>query len=85
MIDDSSLALEVQVMMFERRGYEVRGCTDLEEMREAASNFTPDVVVTDVGLADAKRLGPTFPSCCSPAKKTTHSRRLSRSSGPTPG
>jgi CheY-like chemotaxis protein len=52
MIDDSSLALEVQVMMFERRGYEVCGCLDLTEMKDAAA-FAPDVVVTDVGLADA--------------------------------
>lgn len=52
MIDDSDLALEVQVMMFERRGYMVRGCHDLEEMRQAV-DFAPNVVVTDVGLADA--------------------------------
>ena len=53
MIDDSELALEVQVMMLERRGFEVRGCCDLEEMRAAAAEFRPDAVVTDVGLADA--------------------------------
>lgn len=53
MIDDSSLALEVQIMMLERRGYVVRGCLDMAEMRAAAADFAPDVVVTDVGLADA--------------------------------
>jgi DNA-binding response OmpR family regulator len=53
MIDDSELALEVQVMMLERKGFEVRGCLDLAAMREAAASFLPDAVVTDVGLADA--------------------------------
>lgn len=57
MIDDSSLALEVQVMMFERRGYTVTGCTDMVGMRAAAAELNdaqkpPDIVVTDVGLAD---------------------------------
>jgi DNA-binding response OmpR family regulator len=52
-IDDSPLALEVQVMMLERRGYTVCGCLDLVAMREAANDFVPDVIVTDVNLADA--------------------------------
>ncbi len=53
LLDDSELALEVQVMMLERKGFEVRGCLDLEELRAAAESFVPEVVVTDVGLADA--------------------------------
>lgn len=52
LLDDSELALEVEVMMFERKGYEVRGCLDLDEMRAAATELVPDVVVTDVGLGD---------------------------------
>lgn len=52
LIDDSELALEVQVMMLERKGYTVCGCLDLTEMRDAATEFVPDAVVTDVGLGD---------------------------------
>ena len=53
MLDDSELALEVQVMMFERRGFEVLGCLDLDEVREAATSFRPEVVLTDAGLGDS--------------------------------
>jgi len=51
MLDDSDFALEVNVMMLERRGYEARGCHDLEEVRSAAEEgFVPDAIITDVGL-----------------------------------
>ena len=52
MIDDSELALEIQVMMLERRGYEVRACVDLDDIRAAKDSFVPDLVLTDVGLGD---------------------------------
>jgi DNA-binding response OmpR family regulator len=53
MLDDSDLALEVQVMMLERKGFEVRGCLDLEELVAVAEDgFVPDAVITDVGLGD---------------------------------
>lgn len=53
MLDDSELALEIQVMMFERKGFEVKGCLDLDEVREAAASFAPDIIVTDAGLGEA--------------------------------
>lgn len=53
MLDDSELALEIQVMMFERKGFEVRACLDLDEVREVATSFRPDVVLTDAALGEA--------------------------------
>ncbi len=51
-LDDSELALEVQVMMLERHGFIVRGCLDLDEVATAALDFSPEAVLTDVGLGD---------------------------------
>lgn len=51
-LDDSELALEVQVMMLERQGFVVRGCLDLDDVASAADDFSPDAVLTDVGLGD---------------------------------
>lgn len=65
MIEDSVLAREVQVMMFERRGYQVRACGDLDEMRAAAKDFDPEVIVTDVELADA-----TVEEACAALRET---------------
>ncbi len=53
MIDDSEFALEVQVMSLERAGFTVHACLDLDELAATPTSFSPDVVLTDVGLGEA--------------------------------
>lgn len=52
LIDDSEISAELVATMLSRRGFEVRFTTNVDQFDSTLTDWTPDVILTDVDMPD---------------------------------
>jgi len=50
LIDDSPITLKIAASVLQHSGYDVRVCTDFQDLRRVLGSWRPDVILTDVNM-----------------------------------